>query len=303
MSDAANRAAAAIWGMFAADSLALGAHWVYDVSAIAESLGRPETLSAPITERFHKNRTAGDFTHYGDQALILLQSIAAQKRFDVDDYLTRWKELFTHYDGYIDGATRTTLGRLEFGEGPDSCGSNSTDLAGASRFAPLLAAYHSDVDALTAAARSQTKMTHNSPLVLDAAEFFARVAHAAVNGTKLEDAISKALSADYSAPISDWLKDSREATPLDVTAAIAKFGQSCGVEGAFRGTMQILLKYPDDPEEALVQNVMAGGDSAARGMLLGTLYGAAGGQTAIPDRWTDDINASADISRLLDGFA
>jgi hypothetical protein len=53
-------------------------------------------------------------------------------------------------------------------------------------------------------------------------------------------------------------------------------------------------------EESLIQNVMAGGDSAGRGLLAGLVLGAWGGRAAIPDRWLSDWAAAAEINALLD---
>ena len=81
---------AAIWATFAADSLALGAHWMYDQQKIVSRLGTVDTLIAPLPSSPHSGKQAGDFTHYGDQTLILLRSLAACGRFDVKDFARRW---------------------------------------------------------------------------------------------------------------------------------------------------------------------------------------------------------------------
>lgn len=300
---ATQRAVHAVWGMFAADSLALTAHWMYDTAAIAKEVGRPETLAAPVISRFHPNRKAGEFTHYGDQALVLLRSVAAEKGLSILDFFERWKALFADYDGYVDGATRNTLARIDFGEGPDTSGSNSTDLAGASRLPVLLPLFPDDEEGLVQAARLQTKVTHNSAQVLDAAEFFARAAFCALGGASVAEAVDHAAGFDYiSAPIAAWTDEARQYASQDVVAAVARFGQSCNVEGAFRATVQMLLRHADDPREALIANVMAGGDSAARGMLAGAILGACGAPDAIPADWRDGLAHGPEIARHLDAI-
>ena len=54
-----------------------------------------------------------------------------------------------------------TLRRFEAGAGPEDSGSNSNDLAGASRVGPLVFALARDPQALDAAALAQTRLTHN----------------------------------------------------------------------------------------------------------------------------------------------
>jgi ADP-ribosylglycohydrolase len=60
-------------GAFVADALSLGVHWVYNTGVIDKKFGRVERYYDPLTS-YHKGKQAGDFTHYGDQMLVLLES-------------------------------------------------------------------------------------------------------------------------------------------------------------------------------------------------------------------------------------
>lgn len=293
---------AALSGMLtslAADALALGAHWIYDSGRIARDIAPVDRLLAPPPDSYHKNRRAGDFTHYGDQTFTLLESVAASGGFDPDDFFRRWKLLFADYDGYVDGATRGTLGRIDFGEGPGTSGSNSHDLAGAARIGPLVLALRDDLPALVHAAREQTRMTHNTPQVLDAAEFFARAAHAALVGASPVDALRLAAQARYAAaPVADWLDKGLALAGADTVVAIAQFGQSCNVEGAFPGVVQVIARHGAEPARALEHNVLAGGDSAARGLLIGLVLGCTTGPAAVPAAWIDGLTRAQTIHAL-----
>ncbi len=61
-----------IWGAFVADAYSLSYHWVYNTADIPKPL--PTKLQAPAA-KWHSPKGAGAFTHYGDQTLILLESI------------------------------------------------------------------------------------------------------------------------------------------------------------------------------------------------------------------------------------
>ena len=63
--------------------------------------------------------------------------------------------------------------------------------------------------------------------------------------------------------------------------------------------MFVLLKHGGSLESATVENIMAGGDSAARGMLIGAILGAAHGKAALPPAWIEGMNASGEIARVL----
>ncbi len=168
-------AKAMVFASFIGDALSLGPHWIYDTEKLKALFGRVGDYITPPKGSYHAGKEAGDFTHYGDQALVLLESLAERGGFGAEDFSLRWRALFEGYKGYVDGATRETLKNLATGVEPLKTGSSSNDLAGASRIAPIVCAYKDDEDAMVYAARTQTRMTHNHPDVIDTAEFFARV--------------------------------------------------------------------------------------------------------------------------------
>ncbi|MEW5774485.1 MAG: ADP-ribosylglycohydrolase family protein [Thermodesulfobacteriota bacterium] len=298
--DVRDRARAAVLASLAGDCLALGPHWIYDPGAIAARFGRVQGPTAPGPDSYHKNRGLGQFTHYGDQTMALLRSVAAARGFDLANFFGRWRRLFAHYDGYLDQATRKTLARIDFGEGPETSGSDSQDLAGAARIAPLAFVLREDLPGLTAAARAQTRMTHNSPRVVDAAEFFARAAHAALHGADPVAAMQEAAGARYlSLPARDWLEQGLEFAARESVPAIAHFGQGCNVEGAFRAVVQLVARHRDDLRVALADCVMAGGDSAARALLAGLVLGAAQGPEALPAEWLAAMRAAPEVEQIL----
>jgi ADP-ribosylglycohydrolase len=289
-----------VWASFAGDALALGAHWEYDPAKLAQAHGRMETFQTPRPGAYHEGKHTGDFTHYGDQTLILLESLASRGGFDLEDFFTRWQALFSDYKGYLDGATRQTLDIIAFGEGPGSSGSHSTDLAGASRIAPLLLMYVDDPDGLVAAAVAQTKMTHNNALVLDSAAFFARAAWLALCGASPIEAMREAAGADYpSAPIAKWVEAGIDSAGEDTIAAIGVFGRTCKVSEAFPGTVHVVAKYENALAAGLTECVMAGGDSAARAMLAGMLLAAPQGAD-IPEGWISGLTRQKAIADLME---
>jgi ADP-ribosylglycohydrolase len=62
----------------------------------------------------------------------------------------------------------------------------------------------------------------------------------------------------------------------------------------------LIAKYEDNLQEALVENIMAGGDSAARGLTAGMILGAHLGMDAIPTNWLSGLKAYPEINNLLD---
>jgi len=292
---------AAILTSLAADSLALGAHWEYDQQHIASTLGRVTSLLAPtLSTQYHPNRTAGDLSHYGDQILVLMDSLRTTGHFDLHAFCQAWQTRMAEYDGYIDRATRETLANLQNGASPEQSGAQSSDFSAAARITPLLAVYRDDLDALVAASRAQSLMTHNSVLVADGAEFFARTVHGILHGAGVREALDAAAEAGYAQlPAEDWLAFTYMASDENARMAIARFGQSCGMKGAFHGVVHLVTHYEDNPQEALIENVMAGGDSCARGLMAGLILGARHGELACAPAWCSELRCLPQVATFM----
>ena len=80
-----DKAKAMVLASFAADSLALAPHWIYSINKIARDFGRIENFLDPDPDSYHHTKKKGDFTHYGDQSFMLLESLAARGSFDPED--------------------------------------------------------------------------------------------------------------------------------------------------------------------------------------------------------------------------
>lgn len=282
-----------------ADALALGTHWIYNPTKIAQL--HPDGISNyqdPLTD-YHPGKAAGDFTHYGDQTLALLGSLAQRGGFDAkgwrDDWLAFWK---SDPPAYRDGATKATLGFLE--KGVDAA-SESNDLAGAARIAPILALLSElPLDERVSAARAQTALTHGDPATIDAAEFFTRAVDAILSGQAIPEALDTAAHASYThLDARGFLDQAKAATGLEADAAGEKFGLTCHTADAFPLTLWFLLRHHHQPLEAIIRNTMAGGDNAARGLPIGLIMGAAYGLDWLPDRWIKELNAGNEIEDFL----
>jgi len=290
----------AVLTSFVADALSLGVHWVYDTSEIDKKYGRLEGIVKPELAPYHMEKGKGEFTHYGDQMMVLLESVTSESCFDLDHFAGAWRELMESYGGYMDHASRETLDNGGSGRPAVKGGSSSEDLGGAARIAPLALYYQEDVDGFVAAARAQTGMTHNHPQVLDCAELFARTSVIVFQGESPSAALEKSVEAmSGAAELGQMVRSGLESRSEDTRQAIGRFGQMCSVPTALPGTVHLIAKYEDNLKEALVENINAGGDSSARGMLAGFILGAYQGLETIPDSWFADMAAHKKICALL----
>jgi len=295
------KAKAMVLGSFIGDSLALGAHWIYSTERIVREFGRVEHFIEPTRNSYHKNRKRGELTHYGDQTFLLLESLAASGGFDLDDFSARWQDLFGAYDGYMDQATRETVKNFGMGKGPLESGPPSSDLSGAVRIASLIYALRHDPEGLVNACRIQTAMTHGSTLTIEAGEFFARVCLKVLGGTSPVRAVQEVAGGRFrDTRMGGWAADGIASRDRESVEAVMNFGQGSHTMEAFPGIIHIIARYEDDLKEALIQSVMAGGDSAARAMAVGMVLGAHLGMEGIPEQWLADLAPSREILGLLE---
>ncbi|MDP0492579.1 MAG: ADP-ribosylglycohydrolase family protein [Verrucomicrobiota bacterium JB023] len=287
---------------FLADSHCLGPHWVYNQEELARLYpDRLKSLDAPHS-KYHSHRSAGQFTHYGDQMLILLKSIALSGTWSAKLFRQQWFELMKDYDGYRDGATKGTLETIA--EGQATPGSQSNDLAGASRIFPLFL-LELPLDDLVKAAREQTALTHGDAQVVDCAEFFARTVTALQRGQSVPEALEKAASATYQAlPAKQWLEQARAQLESEPNAATSNFGLTCHLPEAFPATLYFALRWhaqgADRREETFLKtlsdNALAGGDNAARGIPLAAMMAASGAN--LPAKQWKEVEAAKQIEAL-----
>jgi ADP-ribosylglycohydrolase len=285
-----------------ADSLALAPHWIYDQAELEEKFGRVTDLETPPADGYHSGKARGAQTHYGDQVLVLMESLeACGGNFVMDDFARRWREFWRESHAYRDHATTETLASLDAGRGLTQAGSRSTELGGAGRIAPLLLALRAeDTPMIIGAVRAQTALTHAAPVTLDAAEFIARVVFLLLRGVSIPSALRTTADLSYKAlPAADYFQRAEATAGMSTTEAVEELGQSCPLDKALPAVFAVLLRHGDDLETALIENVMAGGDSAARGLVLGTILGAAHGQRAIPLRWIEALRARSRIGTFL----
>ncbi|WP_298860920.1 ADP-ribosylglycohydrolase family protein [uncultured Sulfitobacter sp.] len=119
-----NRCKNMILGALVADAAAMGLHWIYDQSHIRKIAPDVPEFSAPDPKNYegvmgffaHPNRTAGAQSQYGEQAVVMLRTLAASGgHFEEAAFADAFQAHFGYgggYVGYIDHATRATLDNM-----------------------------------------------------------------------------------------------------------------------------------------------------------------------------------------------
>ena len=266
-----------LFGAMIGDAFALPAHWQYDTGVLESQFKDYDHYIPVLNHPYHGDKHIGGQTHYGDQALLMLRSIASNEGFNLNAYRAHWCHMMAKYQGYMDKASKESLILLESGS---KTGSNSDDLAGFTICAPLIT-YHFDDEKLFEYLDGAVKLTHDSISLVKTSHFLTYALLELIIGKSLEDAF--AVACEKVPDQRQWLDRIERYSEFDATTIVKNFGQSCSFNFALPSALSIALKYKDDFLGAMRANVLAGGDSAARGMLIGMVLGTYLGYPQLPD--------------------
>jgi len=274
-------------GSFVADALALGPHWIYDVNIIDDTFGDIKGIVAPPSGSFHKGKVKGDFTHYGDQMIFVLDYMKNNETFDIESFKVAWLKCMETFEGYMDHATKESIHHYK--SSTEIGGSASDELGGVARMAPILYKYALEDKPFEEVAVLQTKLTHTGGDVLEMAKAIALLVDKVLKGKNPKEAIPEVAEA-MGGQIKAYIDEAIAHESVEPREMIASFGQSCSGKSAFPSVMYLLYKFSEDYEQALLENIGAGGDSAARAIVIGMVLGAHLGEEVIPKEWINDTN-------------
>jgi len=293
MNDLKNKISGLLFGSYCADALSLGVHWIYDSQELVKKHGRVTEYKAPGSDSYHPHKQAGDQGHVGDQSLCLLNFLSREKKWDLSKFMEDWLSMWPDYNDYIDGATKATLANVQNQADKTQGGSDSVEIAGPARIAPLIAFLsNSSESEVVKAAVEQTVLTHRSKEAEETAIFLAQAGYRLMHGANLHDTLNE------TAP--EWaLEKAKSVLSENAVDAISKLGPACSISSALPSVLYLATKHGDDIEAAFIENAIAGGDNCARGLALGILLGSANGLSAIPQGWIENLKARMDLGNFL----
>ncbi|MGE0495806.1 MAG: ADP-ribosylglycohydrolase family protein [Vulcanimicrobiota bacterium] len=253
----------------AADSLAMTPHWIYDPAKILERFGVVDHLMVPPEGTYHYGQPLGGQTHLGHQTIVLARTL--EDGWDRQRFEQNWRAFWADSTSYQDKATKNALeGNL----------GASDELGGASRIGAVIAAVDEPSEARRIA-REQAALTHTAEVAETAAQLTG-LAYQLLDGQSLSAAVRQAF-ADH-----DALQRAERVLKERPNEAVGELGRDCSLRSALPSVLYFLLNSTS-LRQTLIDNVMAGGDSAARGLVLGSLLAASMGPEAIPRSWLDEL--------------
>jgi len=306
-----DRLRGAVWGQFVGDAAALGTHWIYDLTELQQLYpGGVNGFEAPKEGHYHFGKKPGDQTHYGDGALVLLESLAKEGKFDAKAFGRNFVETFRAgaYSGYLDRATRGTLENFQaFAESNPvdnfdfQQGADDDQLAAGSRLAALTVRYWNDPSLLTVVDQA-TRVCQNNDRAVAYMKFNALLLAELLQRRDVHTALRRAeehtvaVEPQLGQEIRRKTREAMEETLNEVVEATLTFGQSCPLPNSFPSSIHALLKHTDDFESAVLAILRAGGDSAGRASMVGAWLGAHLGIAAIPKAWRVKLSQADRIS-------
>ncbi len=294
----------AIWGQFVGDAAGLGTHWIYDLDELAKKF--PDGIQGfetPLKGHYHEGKQAGDQTHYGDTALLLLESLAACGDFRENDFGLRFEGFFNSpiCKSYKDHATRETLANLLTTPGNYQNGADDDQMATITRLAPVVIGYHQNPEnERLEAIRRLTRVTQNHATAEACCLASAVLLQHLLNGTPFRQAFETTRkSAEVSCDGSDYFEFAHMLREMDVITATGRFGQSCPLPQSFPAALHAAWTHHDDFSSAILNTLKAGGDNAGRAAMVGAWLGASLGMEGIPREWLSRLTQRPRIEAAI----
>ena len=280
-----------IKAVFIADALSFGSHWIYSTDKLKEEYsGIIDEYRAPMA-KFHQGKEAGDLSHYGEQAFALLESISDNQGFDLKQFRDDWVDYLENNEMYMDHAMQDSLEK--FNDEDTFVGAENHELGGIARSMPIFL----EEDLTEQDFLDLIHLTHNAEVVDQTAEFVFKVMQEVLAGKDQKEAI------EDNQDLNQFTADSFDKIgPKDKIVVNADDrGQGCSTEQGFPIVLDVLWNA-DNLLEALTLNIMAGGDTSARAMIIAAVMAAAEGIDSIPGKLAAGFNKSEAVRNILKNY-
>ncbi len=283
-----NKRKALVKSVMIADALSFGSHWVYDTEKLADNYsGIIKKYTAPMS-KFHEGKKAGDLSHYGEQAFALLQSISNHQGFDLKEFRDDWVQYLENSEMYMDHAMKDSM--QKFKDSETIIGAENVELGGISRSLPVFI----EEEISKKEFLDLVHLTHNGEVVDQTAEFVFNVIQEVLAGKDYKKAI------EDNKGINQFVEESfkKIGSKDKIVANADDRGQGCSIKQGLPIVLDVLWNA-DNLLEALTLNIMAGGDTSARAMIIAAVIAAADGLNSIPKKLIIGYNKSEKVNDLL----
>jgi len=334
-----DRIVGSVMGCFVGDALGLGCHWYYDFNDLWKEHGTwvddfvdPKTNSSTSMSYIHKHRydmgvRAGYNSQTGQLMQILLESVAENGEFNVEDYTLRVDNFFKNINGtalsgrFTDRAVREAWNARKKGiawQSPEMGSGTST--SDAAYYAVVLAGLYRDPALLAEKTHQLSRLWYKDPAFISYHVVYALIVQAIINGIKIEEMcdylidigvgfIDKYISSYDDLTLMAYaleLVQRPNIVPLEDDRFISRvYGPDCHCAHLFPAAYYLAFKYAKDFEKAILFATNSSGNNMARAALTGGLTGAMTGINSIPNRFVSGLkdDGKPDNDKYLLGLA
>ena len=298
MTDNQNKAAA-LMGALVGDAASLGQHWIYDTQRIEDITEQNGGMAAftPIdaenyaeTEAFfaHGQRRDGMLSQYGETLRLAIRSMIEHGgQFEIPNYQKDYGEFFGpggSYQGYIDGAMAGTLKNIG-NEVLEPSGMDDHQHSAITALPAIVLGY-GGADDFSKRVDDAVRVTNVHAEAESWAPVFANLLNRVLDGAEIKAAMEMAVN-ETSGDIKEALMDALNTDEESPVTYGETTGRACylnmGIPLAFH-----ILNRAQTYEEAVETNILAGGDSAGRAIMIGAVMGAKygiAGERGVPLNW------------------
>ncbi|HKJ86738.1 MAG TPA: ADP-ribosylglycohydrolase family protein, partial [Spirochaetia bacterium] len=239
---------------------------------------------------YHRNLRPGENTLNLKLVRAVLELVRQSGEYRRDAYIERYLAILRapalHRDTYLEECHRGFFLNLRRGRRPEKCAVKEKHIGGLAPVVPLYAQLRAlgyDDEPARASVREHVAVTHAGDAVLGAVNDLLVVASELWSGAALRDVLGgHARRQDlrfFTGPV-----ERLESRPDDEVVGRV-WSTACYLEDSLPATFYLAWKHADSPREALVSNVMVGGDNCHRGAVIGALAGLSGGEGVFPPEW------------------
>ncbi|KLV04751.1 ADP-ribosylglycohydrolase [Photobacterium aquae] len=310
---------AALMGALVADAASMGTHWIYSPERIAALQERPHfPFIEPDAENYqgvegyyaHSQITAGELTIYGEWLALYIRLLSQpglgtrEIQQAVLDYFGPGGEFI----GYVDSPTKAlllTLFSLPPEDWPDDSGCDD-DQNPALCAIPALVSLKMPSEQLEREIMRIVGITHQNETALQCASAFASSLNEALRSRRMEPVLN-ILKIKSPPLIQERIEQVRvlSGDVNDFSHVLSIVNSACHLGDSIPLAAWI-LQNSDSYTEAVIKNILIGGDSCGRGIIVGALAGACygfGDQKGIPISWLTTLQCgeamAEDIEQLL----
>ncbi|HJV35771.1 ADP-ribosylglycohydrolase family protein [Geomonas sp.] len=302
-----DRCRGAIWGQFIGDAACIA------MPALGTSPKGIGLFEQPTQTQSQEGKQPGELTHYGEAALLMLQSVAELGYFSAPDFGPRFIAHFSaeDYRGHLDQATKGTIDnyRAYVDKRPGASyhfqgGADDDQPSTLTRLAPVVVNRYQQ-ESLLKVVEAAIRVCQDNQRAVVYAKCHALIIKELLLGNGLADAVKKAAKAvtgdgEPGKEIASAIEAVNGMLQNEVHAVTTQLGNGAALKSCFPAALHCALKLQDDFQQAILQTAKTGGECAARAALVGTWLGALHGVQGIPAEWRNRLKAQEEIEGCIE---